>query len=419
MHGAGTGDKAGETCYRSGEPPIRQPPADESSMSTDPVVRQYSAHPYPEPGVDLDRRVSVNDPGTFWPLYWPDRPRRAGLEILVAGCGTVEAAALARRHPDARVLGIDVSEAALERQRTLAATHGLANLELVALPVERAAELGRTFDFVSVAGVLHHLADPTAGLRALAGVLRKQGVVSAAVYGRHAREGLNAVQATLRAMGLAEGEERARLDTARQVIAALAPHHPAAQWMARTGEHGALDAHLIDAFLPAREVTFDVPGVLAMVEAAGLAFQGWLQNAPYCPDALFVPGSPAHTALERLPEAERWAACARLTAPLDHWFVACRPDRPGRWRVDPEADDLLDWVIGRRYPMGVRHPPVPYDPRDPLQEALYRPIDGRRTVREVLIAAGLQGDYAAQVALARRFIRHLWRKDAIYCVLPG
>lgn len=384
---------------------------------TDPVTRQYSAHPYPEPGVDLDRRVSINDPGTFSTLYWPDRPRRGGLEILVAGCGTVEAAALARRHPDARVVGIDISPVALERQRTLAATHGLANLELVELPVERAGELQRRFDFVSVAGVLHHLADPTAGLAALAGVLRKQGVISAAVYGRHARAGLNAVQATLAAMGI-DGEKPAGRQTARQVIAALSPQHPAAQWMARTGEHGALDAHLVDAFLPAREATFDVPTVLALVDAAGLAFQGWLQNAPYHPDSLFVPGTPAHGALEALPIAERWAACARLTVPLDHWFIACRPDRPGRWRVDPEADDLLAWVIGRRYPTGVRHPPLPYDPRDPLQEALYRPIDGRRTVREVLIAAGLQGDYQAQVALARRFIRHLWRKDAIYVVLP-
>lgn len=385
---------------------------------TDPVTRQYSAHPYPEPGVDLDRRVGINDPGTFSTLYWPDRARRGGLEILVAGCGTVEAAALARRHPDARVVGIDVSRAALERQQTLAATHGIANLELIELPVERAGELEARFDFVSVAGVLHHLADPTSGLTALAGVLRKQGVISAAVYGRCARAGLNAVQATLAAMGLDRESEVGR-HTARQVVAALAPTHPAAQWMSRTGEHGALDAHLIDAFLPAREATFDVPAVLDMVEAAGLAFQGWLQNAPYHPDALFVPGTPAHTALEKLDPADRWAACARLTAPLDHWFIACRPDRPGRWRVDPEADDLLEWVIGRRYPTGVRHPPVPYDPRDPLQEALYRPIDGRRTVREVLIAAGLQGDYQAQVALARRFIRHLWRKDAIYVVLPS
>ncbi len=385
---------------------------------SDPVTHQYTAHPYPEPGVDLDRRVSLNDPGTFSTLYWPDRPRRGGLEILVAGCGTVEAAALARRHPDAQVVGIDVSRTALAQQRTTAATHGLVNLELIELPVERAGELQRRFDFISVAGVLHHLADPTAGLAALGGALRKQGVISAAVYGRHARAGLNALQATLSAMGLDRQTASGR-QTARQVIAALSPQHPAYGWMARTGESGAIDAHLIDAFLPAREATFDVPAVLAMVEDAGLDFQGWLQNAPYHPDALFVPGSPAHVALEKLPAAERWAACARLTAPLDHWFVACRADRPGRWRVDCDADDLLAWVIGRRYPTGVRHPPLPYDPRDPLQEALYRPIDGRRTVREVLVAAGLQGDYQAQVALARRFIRHLWRKDAIYVVLPG
>lgn len=394
-------------------------------MVDDPVAAQYARHPYPAAAPGLDRLLGVNDPTTFHALYWPDTPRRPDLEVLVAGCGTVEAVALARRNPRARVVGIDVSGPALQQQGRLARTNGVVNLELLECPVEEVHRLERTFDFISVAGVLHHLADPTAGLRALGGVLRKRGVISGAVYAHHARAGLQAVQATLRAMGMAtptDDEDEAalaqRLATARQVIAALPAHHPVAGWLARTGERGVQDAHLIDAWLPAREAAFDVPGVLSMVEDAGLAFQGWMHNQPYHPDGLFPLGTPAYAALDGLPPAEMWAACARVSAPLDHWFIACRADRPGRWRLDLESDDLLDWTAGRRFPATMTRPPLPYDPRDPLQEALYRPIDGRRTLREVLVAAGLQGEARGQAMLLQRFVRHLWRNDAIYLTVP-
>ncbi|MCA9538717.1 MAG: hypothetical protein KC620_07495, partial [Myxococcales bacterium] len=205
----------------------------------------------------------------------------------------------------------------------------------------------------------------------------------------------------------------------RALLSALPAHHPATQWMARTGETGAREAHLVDAFLPAREATFTADGVLALVEAAGLAFQGWLARGPYEPDGLFPLGHPLGEAFAALPDAERFAAMAALTVPLDHWFLACRRDRdPARYQLDFGAADLLDWVPGRRFPPAPRHPPLPYDPRDPVQEALYRPIDGQRRLGECLAAAGLSGPPAAMHDAVRRFIAHLWRKDAVFLRLP-
>ena len=66
--------------------------------------------------------------------------------------------------------------ASITRQR-LKQQYNLTNLEARQLPIEQAAALGRTFDLIVCTGVLHHLADPDAGLRALRSVLKPDGVM--------------------------------------------------------------------------------------------------------------------------------------------------------------------------------------------------------------------------------------------------
>ncbi len=378
----------------------------------DPVAQQYERWAWPDPAIGIEHRVCWNDPSAYAFLYWPSLPPRADLDVLVAGCGTSEAAALALRNPAARVVGIDVSAAALAHQRALASAHGIGNLTLVQLPLEQVAALGQAFDFVSVAGVLHHLADPARGLAALGAVLRPSGVVCAAVYGAHARAGVRVLQDLFRALGL--GRAPSDVAAVRATLAALPPHHPAQAWLAGTGERAPFDSHVVDTWLPARDTAYDVPGVLDLVRAAGLTFQGWFTNAPYHPDGQFPPEHPLFGLLDGLEPPHVWAAMERVSAPLDHLFVACRPDRPDPWRLDFDADDLLDAIPGRRFPPGLRHPPLPWDPRDAAQEALYRTIDGQASVRACIARSGLQGPPALVERWARRFLRHLWRKDAIY-----
>ncbi len=84
----------------------------------------------------------------------------------------MQAAHYAVRWPRARVVGIDLSATSIAHSRELQRKYGLENLELRQLPIERAGELGESFDYVVCTGVLHHLSDPDAGLRALRDVLR-------------------------------------------------------------------------------------------------------------------------------------------------------------------------------------------------------------------------------------------------------
>src|SRR5215813_12883525 len=137
----------------------------------DAVRTFYEIHPYPAPLRDLDRhRELYRNPDrrrALSLLLWPTEQRRTGREILIAGCGTSQAAIHALREPDARVTAIDISETSLRHTRALQHRYGLQNLDLHRLAIEEVGGLSRMFDQIVCTGVLHHLPDPEIGLRTL------------------------------------------------------------------------------------------------------------------------------------------------------------------------------------------------------------------------------------------------------------
>ena len=133
-------------------------------------------------------------------------PYRADLDILVAGCGTWQAAKYALCRPDARVVGIDVSTTSLDHTEQLKRKYNLTNLETRQLPIESAAALDRHFDLIVCTGVLHHLADPDAGLRALRSVLKPEGAMYLMVYAPYGRTGVYMLQDYCRRLGIGTSE---------------------------------------------------------------------------------------------------------------------------------------------------------------------------------------------------------------------
>src|ERR1700730_11588314 len=120
-------------------------------MPTDPAgeVRAfYESHPYPAPIRNLDRhRDLYGNPDrrrALSLLLWPTEQPRANREILVAGCGTSQAAIHALREPDARVTAIDISETSLCHTRDLQRKYRLRNLDLHRLPIEEVGTLERS-----------------------------------------------------------------------------------------------------------------------------------------------------------------------------------------------------------------------------------------------------------------------------------
>jgi 2-polyprenyl-3-methyl-5-hydroxy-6-metoxy-1,4-benzoquinol methylase len=100
----------------------------------------------------------------------------AGIDVLDLGCGRgIAVAALARRFPNSRFVGIDFSTEAIGWARQQVEMDGLANLRY---EVMDAAEMDRenAFDFITTFDAIHDQARPDRVLAAIARALRPDGV---------------------------------------------------------------------------------------------------------------------------------------------------------------------------------------------------------------------------------------------------
>ena len=396
---------------------------------SDEVHAFYEGHPYPAPIYNLDRhRELYRNPDRRRAaslLLWPTEAQRANREILIAGCGTSQAAIHALREPDAHVTAIDVSETSLRHTRDLQEKYGLRNLDLHRLPIEQVRELDQTFDQIVCTGVLHHLPDPDAGLQSLRSVLAPHGAMHLMVYATYGRTGIYMMQDYCRLLGV--GATEAELHDLGATIAALSSDHPIAGVATRAVDFRRPDA-LADALLHPQDRAYTVPQLYALLERCGLSFGRWFEQAPYLPQCGAIARTPHAGRLLSLAPSLQHAAVELLRGTMaKHNFIAYRDDRLGESQpITFDGDAWREYVplrlpwtlcIRDRVPSGSvaalinrahTYPDLAL-PIDAAQQRIYAAIDGSRSITEILrTAVGPDGDEQA-----RRFMEQLWEYDQI------
>ncbi|MCX7313870.1 MAG: methyltransferase domain-containing protein [Alphaproteobacteria bacterium] len=182
------------------------------------VRRQYEENPYPRWVVAPSQPEPMTVDGYLrsrFPLS-PFRPlgERAGMDILIAGCGTGEhSIGTARRYRDAKVLAIDLSLSSLAYAERKTRGLGLRNIEYAQADVMALPSIGRSFDVIDASGVLHHLADPMAGWRGLLSLLRPGGLIRVGLYSELGRADIVAARQFIAERGFdatADGIRRCR-----------------------------------------------------------------------------------------------------------------------------------------------------------------------------------------------------------------
>jgi tetratricopeptide (TPR) repeat protein/2-polyprenyl-3-methyl-5-hydroxy-6-metoxy-1,4-benzoquinol methylase len=238
------------------------PIADASSQL---VRAQYEENPYPR-WRELPRVSSIaNADAADAVSAAPEAP------LLVAGCGTgFEPLMLAMRYPQREIVALDLSRASLAYASRMAEQLGIDTVRFVHGDLFDVAQLGCRFAMIAASGVLHHMADPLAGWRALTDALHEQGVMKVALYSRRARAVINVARARVAQLALSADEQGVKAMRAR----VLAGSEPALLSLLDSEDFYTTSMCRDLVFHPL-EHQFDLHEIAAMLDTLGLRFDGF------------------------------------------------------------------------------------------------------------------------------------------------
>jgi SAM-dependent methyltransferase len=385
------------------------------------VRAQYEAYPYParDPR-DEDKRLVSGSPSHLLEIdhyvFAGRRDWTKPFHVLVAGGGTGDgtimlAQHLADRDCPAEIIYVDVSEASRRTAEARAARRRLANIRFVTGSLLDAASLG-TFDYIDCCGVLHHLEDPLAGLKALGGALVPDGGMGVMVYGVLGRTGVYPVQAMMHALG-------ADMPLAKRLLGAL----PASNWLRHNphvGDHLQNEAGLHDLLMHSRDRAYTVPDVLRLVAGAGLRHVAWIEPARYEPET-YLADAVLRRKIAALATADRAAFAENLCGSLKvHTFYAVHAasaaDTVAPFSMDavPMLRDMDGVALARAMRPGQ---PAVVDlggakcsfPLPPLAAAILERVDGKKSFSEIEASLPQPRDFPAQAEQLYRVMNGLNR----------
>jgi SAM-dependent methyltransferase len=279
-------------------------------------------------------------------------------------------------------------------------------------------QLGSSFDLILCTGVLHHLPNPDAGLKALADVLDPRGSMGIMLYGKAARAGVYQIQDILRRLGA--GPDAAGLGMARELLKFVPPHHYLFEPNGKLPIDLAQDAGIVDMLLHPQDRAYSVPELLQFVADAGLIFFGWNDNADYCADR-FLSGEMLERVLALAP-TEQWAIVENLALLNSRHDFFVRKPQSACFLVRFDNEDYLSYVphvragvklagdanalvLTRASPQGTVVTPI-----SRAEALLLEQIDSRRSISQILSHAMFaQSEPDQRTNFARAVCERMWR----------
>ncbi|NJN72358.1 MAG: class I SAM-dependent methyltransferase [Limnothrix sp. RL_2_0] len=331
-----------------------------SSQARQQAVRNlYNAYPFPP-----EPLLNEPPPGYNWRWHWQSahnfctgrKPDRQNVRILDAGCGTgVGTEYLLHLNPQAEIVGIDLSEGALEVAEKRCQQSGVrqdhqAPVSFQRLPIEQAGELEGEFDLINCVGVLHHMPDPIQGIQALAKKLAPGGLFHIFVYAELGRWEIQLMQ---EAIALLQGDKRGDfvdgVKVGRQIFGSLPENSRLVKYdKERWSLENHRDASFADMYVHPQEVNYNVKTLFELIDASGLEFLGFSNPAFWDLDRLVGQEPELIERAKDLDERSRYRLIELLDTNISHYefFLAKPPIEITDW----SADDLLAGAIAEVQP---------------------------------------------------------------------
>jgi len=266
------------------------------------VRNQYEDYPYPkrDPADEKKRLLLTHlDPlGKINHFCFEGRLQHDDIRVLVAGGGTGDAviylAEQLQNKNNAKVVHLDISKKSIAIARQRAAVRRLDNIEWIHGSILDLPGMGiEAFDYINCCGVLHHLADPAAGLQSLKEVLKPDGAMGIMVYGKYGRTAIYQIQNLMRLINEDTPDIEDKLTNTKEALNLLSRvnwwyMHDHQRWkgIAING-----DIEIYDLFLHTQDRAYSVPELYEWVEGGGLNLIAFAENPlHYIPENLINDG---------------------------------------------------------------------------------------------------------------------------------
>jgi len=252
--------------------PVLEEISDDVSIK---VREQYEENPYPrwvKLGVSIKAKpiVAVCDELELQ-LYSENIKNVTALAILIAGCGTGQhSIGTASRFSNCHVTAVDLSLASLAYAQRKSNELCFNNIDYLQADILHLHQMGKEFDIIESAGVLHHMDEPMAGWRVLVNILKPGGLMKIGLYSELARHHIVETRKEIIALGV--GTFEADIRKFRQSLAESYDENH--QRLTTWSDFFSLSM-MRDLIFHVQEHRFTIPQIKNCLDELGLKFCGF------------------------------------------------------------------------------------------------------------------------------------------------
>ena len=239
------------------------------------VREQYEENPYPR-WVKLGASIKAKTIAAVCDelkiqLHSENIKNVTAPSILIAGCGTGQHSIFtASRFSNCHVTAVDLSLASLAYAQRKSNELSFTNIDYLQADILHLNKIGKKFDIIESAGVLHHMDEPMDGWRVLVDLLKPGGLMNIGLYSELSRQHILKIREEIELLGVGTSEADFR-EFRRSIAESDNENH---QLLTKSSDFFSLSM-LRDLIFHVQEHRFTLPQIKNCLDELGLKFCGF------------------------------------------------------------------------------------------------------------------------------------------------